>query len=107
MNTTTYSSLTPAQRTSAFVIGTQYMENYGDSEAPYWKAKGGYDYIVIGAPDADAAAKAVDAVLLNDSYNQEWVIATDTHAQWETTLPTDAEYRGFVIGSAKVIEYTP
>ena len=107
MTTTTYSSLTTAQRTSAFFVVTQYMENYGDSAAPHWKAKGGYDYIVIGAPDAAAAAKAVDAVLLNDSHNREWIIATDTHAQWEATLPKDAEYRGFVIGSAKVIEYTP
>ena len=30
------------------VITTQYMENYGTEEAPYWKFKGGTDYILRG-----------------------------------------------------------
>jgi hypothetical protein len=105
--TTTYSSLSHAQRISAFVVATQYMENYGDSKNPYWKAKGGSDCLVIGAPDAEAAAKAVEAVLVNDSYNQEWVIGTDTHATWEATLPEDAEYRAFLIECVRVVQYTP
>lgn len=30
------------------VLTTQYMENYGTEEAPYWKFKGGTDYILRG-----------------------------------------------------------
>lgn len=29
-----------------FHIYTQYLENYGDAANPYWKNKGGEDYIV-------------------------------------------------------------
>ena len=28
------------------LITTQVYENYGDAEKPYWKAKGGSDYVV-------------------------------------------------------------
>ena len=28
------------------LIQTQVFENYGDSDKPYWKAKGGNDYVV-------------------------------------------------------------
>ena len=29
-----------------FHIYTQYLENYGDANNPYWKNKGGEDYII-------------------------------------------------------------
>lgn len=29
-----------------FLIQTQYMENYGEANDPYWKMKGGSDYII-------------------------------------------------------------
>lgn len=29
-----------------FHIYTQYLENYGDAKKPYWKNKGGEDYII-------------------------------------------------------------
>ena len=29
-----------------FHIYTQYLENYGDADKPFWKNKGGEDYIV-------------------------------------------------------------
>ena len=32
------------------VISTQYRENYGTPEAPYWKMKGGFCYKIINAP---------------------------------------------------------
>ena len=28
------------------LIQTQVLENYGDADKPYWKAKGGGDYVV-------------------------------------------------------------
>ena len=109
MNSTTdtLASLTIAQRTTAFAVTTQYMENYGDRHEPHWKGKGGFDYIVVGAPDADAATKAAEAQMLNHEYSQEWAIATETYAEWEAKLPTDAEYRDFLKERARVIHYTP
>lgn len=101
--TTTYASLSPAQLTTAFVVCTQYKENYGDSTKPYWKFKGGSDYVVIGAANAEEASKAVEAVLVNDDYSQEWVLGTDTHAEWVATLPEEANHREFLIGCARVI----
>jgi len=29
-----------------FHITTQYLENYGDASKPYWKCKGGEEYII-------------------------------------------------------------
>lgn len=39
---------------SKLLITTQYCENYGSPEEPYWKMKGGSDYVVPGLDfDAD------------------------------------------------------
>ena len=46
---------------------TQYRENYGDAERPYWKSKGGGTYVLTGfahelcAGIGAAAAAAVEA----------------------------------------------
>lgn len=45
---------------SKLLIYTQYYENYGSAEEPYWKAKGGSDYVVLGL-DFDADYKWADA----------------------------------------------
>ena len=37
------------------VISTQYRENYGDSESPYWKFKGGDTYVVKNISERDAS----------------------------------------------------
>lgn len=34
-------------------IMTQYTENYGDDDFPYWKSKGGYDYFVLNVSESD------------------------------------------------------
>lgn len=36
------------------VIQTQYCENYGDAQKPYWKFKGGSTYIVANLSDKQA-----------------------------------------------------
>ena len=59
------------------MIYTQCRENYGTEENPYWKMKGGYEYVVrnytagnaISAVQAAAAQREVDSPLF-----QEWVI---------------------------------
>ena len=39
---------------SKLLITTQYCENYGSPSEPYWKMKGGSEYVVLGLDfDAD------------------------------------------------------
>ena len=39
---------------SKLLIATQYCENYGSPNDPYWKMKGGSEYVVEGLDfDAD------------------------------------------------------
>lgn len=52
---------------SKLLITTQYMENYGSADDPYWKMKGGSDYVVKGLDfDADYewAEARVDQILV-------------------------------------------
>ena len=45
---------------SKLLITTQYCENYGSPDEPYWKMKGGSDYVVEGL-DFDADYEWADA----------------------------------------------
>lgn len=45
---------------SKLIISTQYMENYGTVADPYWKMKGGSEYVVEGL-DFDADYEWADA----------------------------------------------
>jgi len=58
------------------VVDTQYMENYGSAEAPYWKAKGGSSYKILNVPlnqDLDAVVASAGIGYRND-YAEEYVI---------------------------------
>jgi len=80
------------------VTMTQYQENYGSSEHPFWKNKGGYTYVVTGlgwgvvAKDAEAYAPLLklleDKVYLNHDYSNEylidWYFAEDDEEVCET-----------------------
>ncbi len=46
---------------SKLLIITQVYENYGDADNPYWKAKGGSDYVVKDI-DVNRAAEIVNLV---------------------------------------------
>jgi ribulose bisphosphate carboxylase small subunit len=50
-----------------WIVGTQYRENYGDSEKPYWKMKGGSDYAV----EAATAEEADEIVAAKKCYANE------------------------------------
>ena len=56
------------------LVQTQYLENYGDDEKPWWKFKGGRKILVTGC-DKDANAVAFVIAKLNDLglVNSHWI----------------------------------
>ena len=60
------------------MITTQVYENYGSADVPYWKAKGGNDYVVENFTDFNEVQQAVvvvrQAVESDDEYYREFVI---------------------------------
>ena len=44
------------------LIQTQVHENYGDADLPYWKAKGGNDYVVKKFRDFNRVTETVMAL---------------------------------------------
>ena len=44
-------------------ISTQYYENYGDSVKPYWKPKGGFEFIIKADTDLLMYAQDLKTVL--------------------------------------------
>jgi len=44
------------------VIDTQYKENYGSAEQPYWKFKGGSSYKILGVPKGVSLDRVVELV---------------------------------------------
>jgi hypothetical protein len=60
------------------MITTQVYENYGSAEVPYWKAKGGNDYVVENFTDFNEVQQAIivvrQAVESDDEYYREFVI---------------------------------
>ena len=78
------------------LITTQYRENYGahdwdgTGECPqYWKNKGGYDYMIKGAPSLMDAEHFVDHFICNSSdYSSEHVVnAVDCHPEYDERMP--------------------
>ena len=94
------------------VVDTQYMENYGTAEAPYWKAKGGSEYKVTGIP----ANVDVDRVLFMLGQEVQWsdngssstVIGThieaDDYLSWFER--SQMEYDGEIQFAEPSIDYT-
>ena len=92
-----------------FVITTQFLENYGahaesgkfrDGMA-YWKMKGGTDYIVSGLDRIqDAVAFVAAKCMYNGIGAKEFPVEWKTYEQWFLELPTDEEYRKFLVEQA-------
>lgn len=67
------------------VIETQYLENYGTEEDPYWKAKGGSCYKVTNVPlnvDYKSVVEAVKGEIeykspFSEQYIVGWFIQED------------------------------
>lgn len=61
------------------IITTQYLENYGTDTEPYWKAKGGDDYVILGVdPLKTAPGLLVEQVRSQIEYHgdmsQEYIV---------------------------------
>ena len=92
------------------VITTQYYENYGSTENPYWKAKGGEDYKITNVPlniDFAEVVAAAGIGYVND-YAKEFVI--DWFIEGDDYL-TDYErsqikYDGSIVYPAQTLEYS-
>ena len=102
---------------SKLLISTQYCENYGSPDEPYWKMKGGYEYFVKGLDfDADYewAEARVDQILLkirdqveisnpmSEEYILGWKIVDDDYmTEYERS---QLEFEGLIRFPAKVLE---
>lgn len=93
------------------MIETQVMENYGDAENPYWKMKGGNDYVIenVTVTDRktlrDMVRRAESQIESDDEYFREWIINWTLEADDSlTTFEQDQlEYDGEIKYPAKRI----
>ena len=60
------------------LIQTQVFENYGDADKPYWKAKGGNDYVVKNFKKFNKVTESVMAlrgeIEQDNDYCREYII---------------------------------
>jgi len=63
------------------LITTQVYENYGDADKPYWKAKGGGDYVVKKFRDFNRVTETVMALRSQIEKDNEFF--TETIIGWE------------------------
>ena len=90
------------------LITTQMQENYGDAEKPYWKFKGGCDYVVKkfkgGMADATLAIMALrsqvecDNELFREHIIDFSIVADDYMTDFEKS---QLEYEGKITYPAK------
>ena len=59
------------------LISTQILENYGSEDNPYWKAKGGEDYVVKNFRDFNRVTHVVMAlrseIEIDNPFYQEYI----------------------------------
>ena len=89
------------------LIQTQVYENYGDALKPYWKAKGGGDYVVKNFKDFNTVTEVVlslrDQIESDTDYFREsiicWNVVEDNYlTQFERS---QLEYEGRIVYPAK------
>ena len=92
---------------SKLLITTQVYENYGSAEKPYWKAKGGEDYVVPNFTDFNTVTEVVlslrDQIESDTDYFREsiidWVVVADDFlTQFERS---QLKYEGHITYPAK------
>jgi len=93
------------------LITTQYRENYGTAEEPYWKSKGGEDYFILGVdPVKTAPGVLVEQVRgqieysgeMSEEYILDWeLVADDALSPFEQD---QLELDGEIQFPAKILE---
>jgi hypothetical protein len=97
------------------VIHTQYTENYGSPDEPYWKMKGGSSHKILNVPvynDKASYQPIVDHVekilCHNSDMSQEYVeyftIEPDTYLSWFEK--SQMEFDGKILYPETAIEYS-
>lgn len=95
---------------SKLMITTQYRENYGSEEQPYWKFKGGSEYFIANVNECDMIDVIVDRVRpqieISNPMCQEYIlgyeiVADDYMTEFERS---QLEYEGKVTYPAKILE---
>ena len=94
---------------SKLLITTQVYENYGDAEKPYWKPKGGGDYVIKNFKDYNRVTETVMALRSqieqdNDAFREHIinfeVVADDYLTEFEKS---QLEYEGKITYPAREI----
>ena len=94
------------------VISTQCYENYGTETDPYWKAKGGSEYKILGVPtnvDLDEVVTLVRGdIEKSNNYVQETIIGYGLEADdWLSDFErSQLEYEGSIEYPEPFIEYS-
>ncbi len=92
------------------VIRTQYRENYGTEDQPYWKNKGGQEYKVENVPSNEnitTIIENINNIEYSNSMSQQFVI----NWSWENDdymsefEQSQLEYDGVIQFREPVIEY--
>lgn len=92
------------------LITTQVYENYGDADKPYWKAKGGCDYVVKNFRDFSRVTEVIMAlrgkVEADNEYFREYIIDWEVVADdYLTEFERDQlEFEGKIVFPAKELE---
>lgn len=93
------------------LITTQYRENYGTPDEPYWKFKGGEDFFILGVdPLRVAPGTLVEQVRgrleWSDAMSESWIwdwqlVPDDALSPWEQD---QMQYDGEIRSPATVLE---
>ena len=95
---------------SKLMITTQYRENYGSPDEPYWKFKGGSEYFVPNVDECDMVDVIVDRVRPQVEYanpmSEEYILGYEIVADdYMTEFERDQlEYEGKIRFPAKLLE---
>ena len=96
---------------SKLLIQTQVYENYGDAVQPYWKPKGGVDYVVKKFKDYNKVTETVMAlrsqIEQDNEYYREHIINFEVVADdYMTDFEKDQwEYEGKITYPAKELAW--
>lgn len=96
------------------VLRTQYQENYGTVENPFWKNKGGQEFKVKNIPTdltEEELLEVVDSLLPQVQYENEyqiqyllnWTLEADDYLSWFEQ--SQLEYDGEITYNEPEIDY--